>query len=119
VDSIVCVDACFTQKRRKNQGKAWIPPMQHPETVFVHPEDVKAMEELVETACPSCPQPKNTEIVSHGSSLPGGDYEPGLHVPSAVLDECNDSFIAADANRVKASTLFFCGYRAYGSVVLS
>ena len=35
------------------------------------------------------------------------DYEPGMRIPSSVLNGCNDSFVAADANRVKASTLFF------------
>ena len=35
------------------------------------------------------------------------DFEPGLRVPTVVLDACNDSFVAADSNRVKASTSFF------------
>ena len=30
-----------------------------------------------------------------------------MRVPTAVLNACNDSFVAADSNRVKASTLFF------------
>ncbi len=30
-----------------------------------------------------------------------------LRVPTAVLDECRESFLAADSNRVKASTAFF------------
>ena len=34
------------------------------------------------------------------------NYEPGMHVPTAV-DECNNSFTAADSSRVKASTQFF------------
>jgi hypothetical protein len=35
------------------------------------------------------------------------DFEPGMRVPAAVLDGCNDSFVAADERRIKASTLFF------------
>jgi len=35
------------------------------------------------------------------------DFEPGMQVPAAVLDGCNDSFVAADERRIKASTLFF------------
>jgi len=35
------------------------------------------------------------------------DYEPGLKVPTSVLNECSESFIAADASHIKASTLFF------------
>jgi len=33
----------------------------------------------------------------------GVDYKPGMHVPSTVLDKCNNSFMAADSNCVKAS----------------
>jgi len=39
------------------------------------------------------------------------DYEPGLKVPTSVLNECGESFLAADASRVKASTLFFLDTR--------
>ena len=35
------------------------------------------------------------------------DYEPGLRVPTTVLDECHNLFLAAYSNRVKASTTFF------------
>ena len=115
VDSIVCLDVCFTQKRRKSQGNSWAPPRQHPETVFVLVDESEQMEATVEEICPSRPlkasekaaaskaQPKAT------SSAPSEniDYETGLKVPKSVLDECHESFLAADANRVKASTLFF------------
>ncbi|KAF7965098.1 hypothetical protein HWV62_45723, partial [Athelia sp. TMB] len=33
--------------------------------------------------------------------------EPGMSVPTSVLDDCGDSFIAADEKREKASTQFF------------
>ena len=33
--------------------------------------------------------------------------EDGMQVPKSVLDGCNESFIAADEKRVKASTQFF------------
>ncbi|KIM39165.1 hypothetical protein M413DRAFT_75239, partial [Hebeloma cylindrosporum] len=49
VDVIVCLDACFTQKRRQPQGNAWHEPHTHPETVFIPPSEVKAMEEIVES----------------------------------------------------------------------
>jgi len=35
------------------------------------------------------------------------DFEPGIRVPAVVLNECNDSFVAANDKRVKASTQFF------------
>ena len=35
------------------------------------------------------------------------DFEPDIRVPAVVLNECNDSFVAANDKRVKASTQFF------------
>lgn len=34
-------------------------------------------------------------------------YEDGMKVPSSVLNECNESFVAADEKRQKASTQYF------------
>jgi len=107
VDAIVCVDACFTQKRRKNQGKAWVMPLQHPATAFVSTEEVDNMERVVEDARPAPHRSHFQQNQSHGLSSTNLDYESGMHVPTAVLDECNNSFTAADSNRVKASTQFF------------
>ena len=106
------MDACFTQKRRKSQGKAWAVPRQHCETVFVSPEEVQEAEHLVDSIRP---QPKG-KSKRNAKSQPLGhqensdvepDYEPGMQIPSSVLNDCNDSFVAADSNCVKASTLFF------------
>ena len=55
VDSIVCLDACFTQKRHKSQGNSWVPPCQHPKTVFVPVDESEKMEATVEEICPSRP----------------------------------------------------------------
>ena len=55
MDVIVCVDACFTQKCRKSQGKAWAPPCEHCETIFIDADGVAAMEDFVETVQPSQP----------------------------------------------------------------
>ena len=60
------------------------------------------MEQIVTEARPG---PRRHQPQNLNTS--GVDYEPGMHVPSAVLDECNNSFTAADSNRVKASTQFF------------
>jgi hypothetical protein len=113
VDAIVCLDACFTQKRRKPQGSAWNEPHTHPETVFVSTDEVNEVENMVESVRPT---PKKAEkqkgkfpqTPSHaGSQEPPPLFEPGMRVPTAVLDGCNDSFVAADERRIKASTLFF------------
>ena len=77
-----------------------MPPFEHPETVFVSPEDVQNMEDRVENIRPS-----------RGSkSVPAdvtSDYQAGIRVPNAILEECQKSFVAADSNRMKASTQFF------------
>ena len=92
----MCIDANFTQKRGKSQGNSPSVPHQHPETVFVSPAEVAAMQDMVESARP-IKRPAQAD----------DDYEPGIKVPSATLDECHESFTAADSNRVKASTQFF------------
>jgi len=115
VDSIVCLDACFTQKRRKSQGNSWAPPRQHPETVFVPVDESEKMEATVEAIRSSNPSKatrkaavsKAPSKATSSASSEDIDYETGLKVPKSVLDECHESFLVADANRVKASTLFF------------
>ncbi|KDR65453.1 hypothetical protein GALMADRAFT_81864, partial [Galerina marginata CBS 339.88] len=107
VDVIVCIDVCFTQKRRKSQGKAWQEPRVHPETIFVPTEELTAMEEKVETVRPSKKKKDNKAKPSKEKETQGPDYEPGMKVPSAVLNECHDSFLAADERRIKANTAFF------------
>ncbi|KAF8868228.1 hypothetical protein CPB84DRAFT_1858289 [Gymnopilus junonius] len=89
MDVIVCLDACFTQKRCKSQNSAWSAPREHPETIFVPVEDVEVMKETVETAHPT--KKKHTKPTEDG-------FEPGMKVSSAILDECFDSFAAADSN---------------------
>jgi len=105
VDAIVCIDACFTQKRHKNQGKQWVMPLQHPDTVFIAKDEVAAMEEIVTEAHPQA-APKKCHGVQSQSAT-DMDFEPGMPILTAVLDECSNSFTAADSNCVKASTQFF------------
>ena len=103
MDAIVCIDACFTQKRCKSRGNAWVSPRSHPETVFIPRDEVDMMEVVVEETRPSIHS--RPPVSTHDRSEP--DVQPGLRVPNAVLNECNDSFVAADEKRVKASTQFF------------
>jgi len=113
VDVIVCLDACFTQKRRQPQGKAWHEPHTHPETIFIPPTEVKAVEDMVESIRPTPKkvdkkQNKSPEKSSNlDSQQQEQNFEPGMRIPTAVLDGCNDSFVAADERRTKASTIFF------------
>lgn len=107
VDFIVCLDACFKQKSRKPQGKEPPAPRHHPDTVFVSPTDVKAMENTVENIRPP-PKPKGKGKPRQPPTSEAADHcEPGVKVPNSVLNLCEDSFTAADEKRVKASTQFF------------
>ena len=64
------------------------------------------MEALVEEMRPS--KPKTTKSNKKSNTKPASTsddnsdnaaaYEPGLRVPTAVLDECRESFLAADSN---------------------
>ncbi|RDB18910.1 hypothetical protein Hypma_014431 [Hypsizygus marmoreus] len=101
-DAIVCVDACFTQKRNK---QARDPPRTHPHSVFVPEDDAIRMQAFVESVRPpKKPAPKRSR------QQPSDDedgYEGPLQVPTSALDGCESGFTAADDRREKASTQFF------------
>jgi Kyakuja-Dileera-Zisupton transposase len=103
LDAIVAIDACFQQKRRRGP---YDPPHHHPNSVFLDREYVKSVEAHVEglraTQKKVTPQstPRQREEEEEG-------YEKSLKVPTSILNECNDSFTAADEKRQKASTQFF------------
>ena len=82
-------------------------PLQHPATAFVSTEDVDNMERVVDSAHAAPHRSPFQQNQSHSISCTNLDYESGMHVPTAVLDECNNSFTAADSNRIKANTQFF------------
>ncbi|KAG6836295.1 hypothetical protein H0H93_009388 [Arthromyces matolae] len=106
VDVIVCLDANFTQKRRKGPyaGGHGRHDM-HPETVFLAESEVKDMEKLVESVRPS--QPRTQQQTALGEDGFEKSARGSMRVPTSVLDGCMDSFTAADEKRVKASTQFF------------
>ncbi|KAG6842732.1 hypothetical protein H0H93_003651, partial [Arthromyces matolae] len=101
--AIVCIDACFTQKRNR---QARDPPLKHPRSVFVAEKDVIAMEKYVESIRPSKGQARKKQnvAVEGNEDFYEGD---GLRVPKSVLDACESGFTAADDRREKASTQFF------------
>ncbi|KAI6114657.1 hypothetical protein EV401DRAFT_2058510 [Pisolithus croceorrhizus] len=103
LDCIVCLDACFTQKRTNNpRNSATHDPPNPTSTVFIPESEVKAMEVFIGKQRSLAPG-------HHDSShqLQGDSFEDGMRVPMSVLDGCGDSFHAADENRKKASTNFF------------
>ncbi|KAG1883231.1 hypothetical protein F4604DRAFT_1879008 [Suillus subluteus] len=92
VDCIVCIDACFTQKRSNNPRNGIMQDPPNPTaTVFIPERDVKVMEDHVNDC---------------RGEVPDG-YEDGMRIPVSVLDGCSKSFVAADEKREKASTCFF------------
>jgi hypothetical protein len=101
VDVIVCLDACFKQKRCRGKADSEEPAHKHPETVFVAPDLVSAVKEMVDRLRP----PKNS-AGNKPADVPDG-YEGPMKVPTSILNECGESFTAADEKRQKASTQFF------------
>ncbi|KAL6303233.1 hypothetical protein BKA93DRAFT_818113 [Sparassis latifolia] len=103
-DIIICIDACFTQKRRKGQEGGRDDPRHARESVFVPESDVKDMELYVESLRPSSDnRPHRTQPTVEEED----EYEPGLKLPRSVLDGCHESFLAADEKCQKASTQLF------------
>ena len=95
---ICCLDACFTQKRRHG---AQDPELIHPETVFISAKEVDAVEQSV-----NAQRGPNHRFQKKPSHI-AGNYEHQIKVPDSILDECEQSFLAADEKRQKASTQFF------------
>ncbi|KAG6904298.1 hypothetical protein DXG01_011117, partial [Tephrocybe rancida] len=100
-DVIICLDACFTQKRNQ---QARDPPRMHPRTVFLLEQGLDAMEKYMDALRAHKPPPKKTKTTQDDEE---DCIEGGLHVPNSVLDGCKSGFTAADERRAKASTQFF------------
>jgi hypothetical protein len=97
-DVLCCIDACFTQKRRRGSGPNERDPLLiHPDSVFLLEEDVQYAETLVNSQRPPRRPRASSKPISESSVV----------VPAAVLDECQKSFKAADEAWQKASTKFF------------
>ncbi|EIW74314.1 hypothetical protein CONPUDRAFT_18808, partial [Coniophora puteana RWD-64-598 SS2] len=102
-DFIVCLDACFTQKRAHNPRQGSLHDPINPTTsVFLSEEELTRMETHVETLRPS-----RQSKAAPGNTQPVDKCEEGMRVPASVLDGCNDTFTAADEKRTKPSTRFF------------
>lgn len=98
----MCIDACFSQKRGKgSENRQRDHPKHHADTVFLSEEEVNNMEQYVAKlrATSATKQPRQD------SDADG--FEAGMKVPISVLNDCGDSFKAADEKREKASTQFF------------
>ncbi|KAI6137013.1 hypothetical protein F5141DRAFT_996682, partial [Pisolithus sp. B1] len=94
LDCIVCLDACFTQKRTNNPwNSAASDPPNPTNTVFIPESEVKAMEDFIEKQ-QSC----SSNHHSLAQTQQEDRFEDGMRVPVFVLDGCGDSFHAADVS---------------------
>ncbi|KAJ7774176.1 hypothetical protein DFH07DRAFT_865935 [Mycena maculata] len=102
-DIKVCIDACFTQKKKKSPRD---PPKTHPKTHFV-PEQQAAATEAYVDGVRTVKKPKRRRAAAVEEDEEDGYEHPDLLLPRSVLDGCEASFKAADEKREKASTEFF------------
>ncbi|KAG6847439.1 hypothetical protein H0H93_008097 [Arthromyces matolae] len=102
-DAIVCIDACFTQKRNKGSRD---PVRIHPRSVFVPESDAERTAHYVESIRPPRSATNKRQRNQDKEDKEDG-FEGSLKVPTSVLDACEAGFTAADDARVKASTQFF------------
>ncbi|KAJ7071743.1 hypothetical protein B0H15DRAFT_793346 [Mycena belliarum] len=114
VDFCACIDACFTQKRRKARGQGGRDPSRHhPDSHWVHEEDAAKTEAYVDDVRNRKLEDERREKRHRAmrnalAEEPQDGYEhPLLRLPTSVLDACESSFKAADEKREKASTQFF------------
>jgi hypothetical protein len=124
VHLIVCLDANFQLKRNRDKDRrkefkgmtgSLDPKIVSPRTVFLSESQIQEWEERVEAVRPSklktghkrkASQMEETEGDLMGGGPPG-ETEPGMNLPNATYDACRDSFIAADGDRIKASSTYF------------
>ncbi|KAJ7687773.1 hypothetical protein B0H17DRAFT_1203476 [Mycena rosella] len=104
-DVNVCIDACFTQKKRKSPRD---PPRTHPKTHFVPEEDAARTEAYVDEVWQvEEKRAKRQKAMEDALEAEDGYEHPELLLPRSVLDGCEASFKAADEKQEKASTKFF------------
>ncbi|KAF9504092.1 hypothetical protein BS47DRAFT_1374422 [Hydnum rufescens UP504] len=103
VSTIACIDANFQIKRNHDKDRqkgfkgktgARDPEIFSPRMVELSQVELDMME---------------ARMMEDDRAVPGEDdaVEPGMNVLNSVLNMCGDSFIAADGNRIKASTQQF------------
>ncbi|KAG1809896.1 uncharacterized protein HD556DRAFT_1428135 [Suillus plorans] len=98
-DVIVCIDACFTQKCSTNPRSASsIDPPNPTPTFFLSNDDVKAMEDFVQSS-----RGERRRMQASRAEEEEDRYEEGMRVPVSVLNGCGESFVAADKKHEKAT----------------
>jgi len=101
---IVCIDACFTQKRMKDGGRKGQQnriPVKHPDSFWIDPADINDMEEYVHSLRPSKGAQGETDGEKEDKRIGN------MRVALSYLAQCGESFLAADEKREKASTAHY------------
>ncbi|KAF9220235.1 hypothetical protein BS17DRAFT_852707 [Gyrodon lividus] len=102
-DGIICLDACFSQKRVNNPCNSTADdPLNPTDTIFIAPHYIKEMEEFMDHQCQSHSRKRCLWEEEVDDQL-----EDGMRVPASILDGCGESFTAADEKQQKTSTHFF------------
>ncbi|KAF9520241.1 hypothetical protein BS47DRAFT_1252688, partial [Hydnum rufescens UP504] len=124
VHLIVCLDANFQLKRNRDKDRrkefaglpgSLDPKVVSPRTIFLSEVQIREWEERVEVLRPSKPKMGRKRKAgkmeeTEGDLMGGGqpdEIEPGMNLPNATYDACRDSFVAADGDRIKASSMYF------------
>ncbi|KZV98430.1 hypothetical protein EXIGLDRAFT_561863, partial [Exidia glandulosa HHB12029] len=89
---LVCIDANFQQKRRKSKYPD--PPLVFNGSRFVDPQDVDAMEEEVEAKRDRPARTRKRDTTT-------------TQLSDEILDECHESFTAAQEKVTKASKNYY------------
>ena len=107
LDIIVCLDACFTQKRMRDgeRGQASRVPVSHPDSFFLPREEIEEMEIHV-NATRAGPTTRESRA-GQTTRVNDAGYVGNMKVHVSTVEECQRSFTAADERRQKASTKFF------------
>lgn len=103
---LVAADGNFTQKRAANplDPDGCDSEIIHPDTIFITRDELDEARRVVEAKRP--PKAAKAEREKR-KAAEQDEVEMGMKIPLSVLNECEDSFIAADEDREKASTQYF------------
>ncbi|KAF9515416.1 hypothetical protein BS47DRAFT_1360995 [Hydnum rufescens UP504] len=114
VHLIVCLNANFQLKRNRDKDRrkefVGLPGSLDPKvvslrTIFLSEGQIQEWEERTGH------KGKAGEMEETEGDLMGGgrpdEIEPGMNLPNATYDACRDSFVAADGDRIKASSTYF------------
>jgi len=117
-NAIVCIDANFQQKRNadldrredhKGAAGARDPPIFSANTIQLSVDFLKEWEARVNSIRSHKDSSTGKKRSRSNAGLDEGDdkVEDGLDVPNSALQQCGESFVAADENRAKASRTHF------------